>query len=97
VLAGVLPLDRLTVSRSLRRSCRDYEVRIDTAFEAVTRACGDRRRPDGWITEGFVAAYRRPHDLGWAHGLEAWTAGDELAGGLYGIALDVDPWTTRRE
>ena len=84
---GVLPLDGLLVSRSLRRSCRDYEVRIDTAFEAVMRACGDRRRPDGWITEPFVQAYGRLHELGWAHSVEAWTADGELAGGLYGIGI----------
>ena len=84
---GVLPLDGLTVSRSLRRSCREYEIRIDTAFETVMRACGDPRRPDGWITDGFVAAYRRLHDLGWAHCVEAWTPDGELAGGLYGIGI----------
>ena len=44
---GVLPLDRLRVSRSLRRSCRRYEVRVDTAFAAVVDACRDPRRDGG--------------------------------------------------
>jgi leucyl/phenylalanyl-tRNA--protein transferase len=88
---GVIPLDRLRVSHSLRRSCRRFEIRVDTEFEAVMRACADPRRPAGWIDEPFVAAYTRLHELGWAHSVEAWThddAGrDVLAGGLYGVAI----------
>ncbi len=88
---GVIPLDALRVARSLRRSCRHFEIRVDTAFEAVMRACADPRRPAGWIDEPFVAAYTRLHELGWAHSVEAWTWGasgrDELAGGLYGVAI----------
>lgn len=84
---GVLPLDGLRVSRSLRRSCRRYEIRIDTAFEQVIRACADPRRPHGWITDDIEVAYLRLHDLGWAHSLEAWTDDGELVGGLYGVAI----------
>jgi len=84
---GVLPLDGLRLSRSLRRSCRDYEVRIDTAFAEVVACCGDRRRPDGWINPPIVDAYRRMHELGWAHSVETWTSDGELVGGLYGIGI----------
>jgi leucyl/phenylalanyl-tRNA---protein transferase len=85
---GIIPLDRLRVSRSLRQSCRRYEVRIDTAFEAVIEACADPARPDGWITSEVQAAYIRLHQLGWAHSVEAWDAsGNELVGGLYGVAV----------
>jgi leucyl/phenylalanyl-tRNA---protein transferase len=88
---GVIELDGLRVPRSLQRSRRKYEIRVDTAFEAVMRACADPRRPAGWIYEPFVAAYTRLHELGWAHSVETWTRGDdgrdELAGGLYGIAI----------
>ena len=84
---GVLPLDGLRVTRSLRRSLRRYEVRVDSAFEAVMRACGDPSRPGGWITESMVSAYVRMHELGWAHSVETWTEEDELVGGLYGIAI----------
>ena len=70
---GVLPLDGLSVSRSLRRSLRRYEIRVDTAFETVMRACGGSSRAGGWITEPFVVAYTRLHELGWAHSVEAWT------------------------
>lgn len=83
---GVLPVDGLVVSKSLRRSCQRYEVRIDTAFAAVIDACGDPRRPHAWITGEVHAAYVRLHELGWAHSVEAW-AGDDLVGGLYGLAI----------
>lgn len=83
---GVLPLDRLRVTRSLRRSCRRYEVRVDTAFAEVIAACADRRRSGGWITDDIRLAYEGLHHLGWAHSVEAWD--DEgLAGGLYGVAI----------
>lgn len=83
---GVLPLDRMRVSRSLRRSARDFEIRIDTAFDEVVAACGSPDRPDGWITDHFRQAYGRLHRLGWAHSVEAWRD-DRLAGGLYGVSV----------
>ena len=85
---AILPLDRLVVSKSLRRSCRDFEVRVDTAFEEVVAACADPRRPHGWITDEIQRAYTRLHELGWAHSVEAWARDDRtLAGGLYGVAI----------
>ena len=86
---GIIPLDGLRVSRSLRRSCRRFDVTVDTSFEAVMGACGDPRRPDGWIDTSFIAAYTHLHELGWAHSIEVWTRDEqpELAGGLYGLAI----------
>ncbi len=85
---GVLPLDGLRVSRSLRASCRRFEIRVDAAFDEVVDACADPRRPHGWITDGIRAAYRRLHELGWAHSVEAWSVDDgRLAGGLYGVSI----------
>ena len=85
---GVLPLDRLRVSRSLRRSCARFEVRVDTAFEQVVASCGDPKRPHGWITDEIRQAYGRLHELGWAHSVEAWSLEDgSLAGGLYGVSI----------
>jgi leucyl/phenylalanyl-tRNA--protein transferase len=83
---GVLELDDLRVSRSLRSACRRFEIRVDTAYDEVVRACADPSRPSGWIRPDIRAAYNRLHELGWAHSVEAW-AGDRLAGGLYGVAL----------
>jgi len=54
---GIIPLDALHVSRSLRSARRRFDVRVDTAFEAVVRGCADPRRPHGWIDEEFIAAY----------------------------------------
>lgn len=86
VRRGVLPVDGLVVSRSLRRSCRDFEVRVDTAFAEVLEACADPRRPHGWIDDEIRAAYLRLHELGWAHSVETWRDG-RLEGGLYGLAV----------
>ena len=87
---AVIPLDGLRVSRSLRRSLRNFEIRVDTAFDEVIDACGDPSRPHGWISPDIRAAYRRLHELGWVHSVEAWTVDDHdgrLAGGLYGVAI----------
>jgi leucyl/phenylalanyl-tRNA--protein transferase len=84
---GVLPLDAMIVSRSLRRSRRRYEVRVNTAFARVIDTCGSLRRPGGWITREVRDAYVRLHELGWAHSVEAWSDDGELAGGLYGVAI----------
>lgn len=83
---GVLELDELRVSRSLRRSCARYTVTVDTAFEQVMRECADERRDSGWITDEFIATYTRLHAMGWAHSVETWREG-RLAGGLYGIEV----------
>jgi leucyl/phenylalanyl-tRNA---protein transferase len=83
---GVLPLDGLRVSRSLRQSARKMEIRLDTAFAEVIRACADPSRDSGWIDEEIVAAYTRLHELGWVHSVETWLDG-ELVGGLYGLAM----------
>ncbi len=85
---GILPLDGLRVSRSLRRSCRRFEIRVDTAFADVVDACADPRRDHGWISPAMRDAYVRLHHLGWAHSVEAWALDDgTLAGGLYGVAV----------
>ena len=82
---GVLPMEGLHVSRSLRRAIPRFEFRVDTAFETVMRACADRPS-DRWIDEDFVQAYCELHRLGWAHSFEAWS-GEELTGGMYGVGI----------
>lgn len=84
---GVLPLDGLRVSRSLRRSCRRAPVTVDRAFVEVVAACADQPRPHGWITPEIQAAYRRLHGLGWAHSVEVWSPTGDLVGGLYGVGV----------
>lgn len=84
---AILPLDGLRVSRSLRRSLRRFDLRVDTAFDEVVASCADPSRHGGWITPAIAGAYGRLHRLGWAHSVEAWTADGRLAGGLYGVAI----------
>lgn len=83
---GVLRLDDLHVSRSLAKSRRRFEISFDRCFEDVMRACADPARPQGWITEEFIAAYVRLHRRGYAHSVEVW-AGGSLVGGLYGVEI----------
>jgi leucyl/phenylalanyl-tRNA--protein transferase len=83
----VLYCDELKVSRSLAKSVRNkgYEVRIDTAFQAVLAGCADR--PEGtWLGRPMRAAYLDLHRAGYAHSFETWL-GRDLVGGLYGVAL----------
>lgn len=82
---GVIPLDALKVSRSLRQSARSMEIRVDTAFSEVIAACAEPTRDSGWIDADIVEAYTRLHDLGWVHSVETWQDG-RLVGGLYGVA-----------
>jgi leucyl/phenylalanyl-tRNA---protein transferase len=85
---GILPLERFRATRSLRQSAKRFEVRIDTAFEQVVRACADPKRPKGWITDDFVQGYARLHTLGWAHSIEVFDRAGQLAGGLYGVKIE---------
>jgi leucyl/phenylalanyl-tRNA--protein transferase len=92
---GVLLLDKVHVSRSLRRVLKQghYAVTFDRAFARVIRACKEAERPgqDGtWITDEQEAAFVRLHELGFAHSVESWAEGagePELVGGLYGISI----------
>jgi leucyl/phenylalanyl-tRNA--protein transferase len=86
VRRGVMAPGDLRVSRSLRRSARAFEIRVDTACAAVIDACADPRRPAGWIDEDIRTAYLRLHRLGWVHSVETWRDG-RLVGGLYGVAM----------
>ncbi len=87
----VLESGELVIGRSLQKTLRRgrFKVTLDTAFDQVIRACSEVPRPGQsgtWITRDMVRAYRRLHELGYAHSVEAWQDG-ELAGGLYGVSL----------
>ena len=87
---GVLPLDQFHLPRRLRRTLRSsqFEIRVDTAFEAVIRGCAEPTeiRPKTWINDEILRLYRALYEQGFAHSVEAWREG-ELVGGLYGVAL----------
>ncbi|MBI5800361.1 MAG: leucyl/phenylalanyl-tRNA--protein transferase [Verrucomicrobia bacterium] len=84
---GIFELDQFHVSRSLARTVRKggFNVTFDRAFREVIMACATRRRPGGWISPKFIAAYTAMHEAGHAHSVECWRAG-ELVGGVYGVA-----------
>ena len=84
---GILEFDDLVVSKSLRRSCRRYDVTINADFDAVIGACATLDREGGWISPSIRAAYRQLHQLGWAHSVETWDDG-VLVGGLYGLQIN---------
>ena len=77
-------------SRSLRKRIRrkDYEVRVDTVFTRVMRACAEPRESQAgtWITPEMLNAYTKLHKRGYAHSVETWMRG-ELVGGLYGVSI----------
>lgn len=87
---GVLPLEGGHIPRRLARTVRSdrFQIRVDTAFEAVLEACAAERptRPETWISAPIKALYMELYRRGLAHSVEAWREG-ELAGGLYGVSL----------
>jgi leucyl/phenylalanyl-tRNA--protein transferase len=87
----VLPPSDLHVPRSLARSLRRgrFRVTADTAFRAVIDGCAAPRAGEAgtWITTDMIDAYVRLHEAGLAHSVEAWSGGDRLAGGLYGVSI----------
>lgn len=90
----VLFPDEFKLARSLKKRLAraDYRVRVDTAFAQVMRECAAPRDGEAgtWISETMIEAYTALHAAGHAHSIETWMAGengDELAGGLYGVAI----------
>lgn len=85
---GIIPLDGLRVTRSLRQSAKRFEVRVDTCFAQVMRECANPARESGWITPEFISAYTTLHEMGWAHSIEVFDREGRLAGGLYGVRIN---------
>ena len=84
---GVLPVEGLRVTRSMRQSARRYTTTIDRAFERVLAACSDPSRPNGWIDAEIARVYTALHRAGRVHSVESWDAAGRLVGGLYGVSL----------
>lgn len=91
----VLPTNAFRLRRSLRqtlarlRAQGNFEIRFDTQFETVMRACAQSPRPQQhgtWISEDMIQAYVQLHRMGIAHSVETWVDG-QLMAGLYGINL----------
>ncbi len=87
---GLIPLDGLIISRSLRKAVkqRRFDIRIDTAFEEVMRRCAERTtdRKETWINQRILKLYAELYRMGHCHSVESWQDG-KLVGGLYGVRL----------
>lgn len=85
-MRGILPLESLHVSHSMRRFLKKnpFEIRFDSDFEATVRACADRE--ETWINKTIFDAYVTLFQNKCAHSVECYENG-ELAGGLYGVSL----------
>ncbi|MEM7571719.1 MAG: leucyl/phenylalanyl-tRNA--protein transferase [Bacteroidota bacterium] len=83
----------LRIAKSMRPYLNQHKYRLsfDQAFYQVIKQCREIKRPgqsgESWIDDAMIDAYIQLHELGFAHSVEAWE-GEELVGGLYGIALD---------
>lgn len=87
----VLFPSEVRLSKSMRKVIRKktFEIRYDTAFEQVIKACSSTPRlgqSGTWIIPEMIEAYVQLHQLGFAHSIETWQDG-KLVGGLYGVAL----------
>ena len=91
----VLEVKNFQLHRSLRKTLLNFmadagcNIRFNTAFADVIKACTDKPR-DGqagtWILPEMVDAYCSLHDAGHAHSVETWVNG-ELVGGLYCVSI----------
>lgn len=83
---GILPIDGFHISRSLKKVILNssYDVRFNSNFDGVVRACADRE--ETWINDTIFEIYGKLFKAGYAHSQEIWD-GDDLVGGVYGIAL----------
>lgn len=94
----VLHTDHFVISKSLKKKLQQvkksmlsdqrWEIRFDSAFETVMRACAAPRKnePGTWISEEMIKNYVALHQTGFAHSSELWFEGT-LVGGAYGVSI----------
>jgi leucyl/phenylalanyl-tRNA---protein transferase len=89
-LRGVLPIEKLHVSRRLRQTVlrAPFEICVDKNFAGVVDGCAapGKKRQTTWINRGIRDLFIALHEAGYAHSVECWRD-DALAGGVYGLAL----------
>jgi leucyl/phenylalanyl-tRNA---protein transferase len=87
---GIIPLDGLKISQSLRKAVRrqQFTIKIDTDFAGVINSCAAKTtdRSSTWINKRIVSLYTQLHRLGCCHSVECWQDG-ALVGGLYGVRI----------
>lgn len=84
----VITKNKLKISKSLKKNCEHFEIKVNHNFTAVIEACAKvKRKEDGtWIHQKMIDAYTKLHQYGFAHSIETYK-NNELVGGLYGVAL----------
>lgn len=91
----VLYVDEFRLHSSLKKTLKQFaknpscEIRIDSSFEEVIRACSSSTRdghPGTWILPEMIDAYIAFHRAGFAHSIETWVNG-QLVGGLYCVGI----------
>lgn len=85
---GVINLDGLRVTRSMRQSARKLTVTFNESFREVMQQCAIAHTEGQWITSEFIDAYCTMHSLGHAHSVEVWNQEHRLVGGLYGVRIN---------
>lgn len=78
--------EKAKISKSLRRSCKRFTVKMNTNFEAVIRRCSNIKRKGQrgtWITNGIIESYTKLHNYGYGYSFETYQD-EKLVGGLYG-------------
>ncbi len=87
---AIIPIKTYQPSHSLRPilNKRQFEIRINTNFEAVMKGCMQPRADSSetWISQEIIEAYCSLHHKGFAHSVEAYFE-NQLVGGLYGVAI----------
>jgi leucyl/phenylalanyl-tRNA--protein transferase len=85
---GIIPLDGLRITRSVRQSAKKYTCTVNTAFTNVMNLCATSHTEGNWINRDFISSYTELHHLGHAHSVEVWNSDGHLVGGLYGVRIN---------
>lgn len=87
---AIIPIHSYKPAKSLHPilNRNQFEIRLNTAFSDVMRACSKPRSEDDsvWISDEIINAYTELHHMGLAHSVETYIE-NRLVGGLYGVAL----------
>ena len=87
---GIIPLNKVHISRSLKRSInkQDFMITNDKAFTKVINSCASEKfgRKETWINKTIIDLFKELHFMGKAHSIEIWK-NQSLVGGIYGLSL----------
>jgi len=85
----IMELNDFKISRSLKKSIKKFNYKIDQNFSEIILKCANanRRNQEGtWINKDIIDTYTQLHKMGFAHCIESYQD-NKLVGGLYGIAI----------